>query len=73
MLKPLALQFTATTEQVRMVVSNLTGKLLTDEQIEERFFNREPLLFDPNDMGEEGAQAAMAFIGLLIADYEEEK
>lgn len=69
MLKPLALHLEFDVKAVRKAIAQLTGEVLSDEEINEKFFNREPLKLDVQKfLGAEADQICMAFSALLYAD-----
>jgi len=68
-LKALALHLEFDVKAVRKAIAQLTGEVLSDEEINENFFDREPLKLDVQQfLGAEADQICMAFCALLYAD-----
>ena len=66
----LAIQIKTDIKTVRRAVALITGEAMTDEEIENSFFDREPLQLDLKEaLGEtEEFQICAAFTAILLAD-----
>ncbi len=66
MKKPLAITFLVEEKEVRKVMAILTGELLSDEELDNKFFSN-PVNIDIELMEEQAQVMTMAFVA-LIAD-----
>ena len=64
----LAIQLKFDIKQVRRAVALLTGDAPSDEEIQRRFFDREPIGIDDSDLPpNEAFQMCAAFVAFIIA------
>lgn len=66
--KPLAFKLMVDPKNVRRAVALVTGEPMTDEELNKKFFDREPIeLESPGDAGED-FQMTVAFAALMMAE-----
>lgn len=73
--KKLAVELQFNIETVRQAVYFITKKLLTDKEINKRFFDRETIIVDVVEKTneQEAMQMAFVFVALIIEQEEKEK
>jgi hypothetical protein len=75
MKKPLAIQLEFDIKSVRRALALITGEAMTDEEIIAKFFDREAVKVDTEEMlGEsEAFQICAAFLAVIMADGQPKK
>lgn len=64
MKKPLAITFLADEKEVRKALAILTGELISDEELEKKFFSN-PIDMDMEMMGEDSKNMILAFVAII--------
>ena len=75
MKKPLAIQLEFDIKSVRRALALITGEAATDEEIIAKFFDREPIKIDVEEMlGEADAlKMCIAFTAIIQSEYQPDK
>ena len=75
MKKPLAIQLEFDIKSVRRALALITGEAMTDEEITAKFFDREAVKVDTEEMlGEsEAFQICAAFLAVIMSDGQPKK
>lgn len=70
MKKPLSIQLQFDIKNVRRALALITGEAMTDEEITVKFFDREPVIADMEELLGEGEsfQICLAFVAMIFAD-----
>lgn len=66
--KELAIRLLVDEKEVNKALVMLNQDALSPEKLEERFFSREPLVFDVATLGEEAFSMTLAFTALIEDD-----
>lgn len=69
----LAINFAFDEKQVRRAIALISGEGLSDEELNRRFFNREPVTVDSDILEEEADPMCIAFVSFIIGMEEAEK
>lgn len=69
--KELAVRILVDEKLINKALVTLDQDVLSPEEINKRFFDREPFLFDVGLMEEEALAMTTAFVGLIEADNQE--
>jgi len=75
MKKPLAIQLEFDIKSVRRALALITGEVATDEEIIAKFFDRDPIKVDVEEMlGEADAlKMCVAFTAIIQSEYQPDK
>ncbi len=66
--KELAIRLLVDEKEVNKALVMLSQDALSPEQLEKKFFSREPLVFDVETLGEEAFSMTIAFVALIEDD-----
>ncbi len=71
--KELAIRLLVDENSVRFAASQFGCNIQSDKELNETFFERDPLVFDVEVMGEDAFAMTAAFTAFLVADTMENK